>query len=96
MRNEVPCPAISAGHRGGNKQKPMLYSITVDKAVYEGLHQVVGRRKISQFIEDLVRPYVIGIDLEAGYTAMAADEAREAEAAEWVDAISEDTADEMR
>ncbi|WP_129678255.1 addiction module antitoxin [Candidatus Chloroploca sp. Khr17] len=71
-------------------------TITVDEAVYEGLHKVIGRRKISQFIEELVRPHVIGGDLEAGYAAMAADEAREAEAEAWADATSGDRADETR
>lgn len=71
-------------------------TITVDEYVYEGLHKVIGRRRISQFIEDLVRPHVIGSDIEAGYAAMAADEARESEAEEWVDALSEDVADETR
>lgn len=71
-------------------------TITVDEEVYEGLHKVIGRRKISQFIENLVRPHVIGADLEAGYAAMAADAAREMEAEEWADAFSEDSADETR
>jgi predicted CopG family antitoxin len=59
-------------------------TITIDEEVYIGLHRVIGRRKISRFIEDLVRPHVVGSDLEAGYAAMAADECREAEAAEWI------------
>ncbi|MFV9504069.1 MAG: addiction module antitoxin [Oscillochloridaceae bacterium umkhey_bin13] len=71
-------------------------TITVDEEVYEGLHKVIGRRKISQFIEDLVRPHVLGDDLEAGYAAMAADETREAEAEEWANATSGDVADETR
>lgn len=71
-------------------------TITVDEEVYEGLHKVIGRRKISQFIEDLVRPHVIGDDLEAGYAAMAADEARETEAEEWANTTSGDVADETR
>jgi predicted CopG family antitoxin len=71
-------------------------TITVDEHVYAGLHKVIGRRKISQFIEDLVRPHVIGSDLELGYAAMAADEAREIDAEEWADAVSEDIADETR
>jgi predicted CopG family antitoxin len=71
-------------------------TITVDEHVYAGLHKVIGRRKISQFIEDLVRPHVIGSDLELGYAAMAADEAREIDAGEWADAVSEDIADETR
>lgn len=71
-------------------------TITVDEEVYEGLHKVIGRRHISQFIEDLVRPHVIGTDLEAGYQAMAADEAREAEALQWSEATLGDVADAAR
>jgi hypothetical protein len=49
-------------------------TITVDAAVYEGLYRTVGPRRISQFIEDLVRPHVLDEDLEAAYAQMAADE----------------------
>ena len=62
-------------------------TITLDEEVYEGLHRVIGPRRISRFIEDLVRPYILHPDLEAGYRAMAEDEAREAEAREWVEAL---------
>ncbi|EKD96963.1 MAG: hypothetical protein ACD_23C01167G0001, partial [uncultured bacterium] len=41
-------------------------TITMDEAVYEGLVRVVGRRKISAFIENLARPLVVGDDLAAG------------------------------
>lgn len=71
-------------------------TITVDEAVYEGLHKVIGRRHISHFIEDLVRPHVIGTDLEAGYRAMAADEEREQEALEWSEVMIGDVADAAR
>jgi predicted CopG family antitoxin len=71
-------------------------TITVDEDVYEGLHRVIGRRRISQFIEDLVRPHVIGTDLESGYQAMAQDEAREAEALAWSEATLGDVADATR
>jgi predicted CopG family antitoxin len=71
-------------------------TITVNEDVYEGLHKVIGRRHISHFIEDLVRPHVIGTDLEAGYQAMAADEARETEAFEWIEATIGDVADAAR
>jgi len=71
-------------------------TITVDEHVYEGLYKVIGRRHISQFIEDLVRPHVIGTDLEAGYRAMAADEEREAEAFDWSEATIGDVADAAR
>lgn len=69
-------------------------TITVDEQVYEGLHRVIGRRNISQFIEALVRPHVIGADLEAAYRQMAEDEAREAEALEWAEAAIGDVRDE--
>jgi predicted CopG family antitoxin len=71
-------------------------TITVDEAVYQGLYKVIGRRHISQFIEDLVRPHVISPDLDAAYQAMAADEAREAEALAWSEALIGDVADAAR
>lgn len=55
-------------------------TITLDQRVYAGLHMLVGQRRISQFIESLVRPYVIGRELEVAYQKMAQEEAREAEA----------------
>ena len=57
-------------------------TITIDEQVYEGLYAVVGRRRISRFIEDLVRPYVLYQELEPAYRQMAQDEKREAEALE--------------
>ena len=51
-------------------------TITIDERVYAGLHTVVGRRRISQFIESLVRPHVIGKDLEVAYQKLAQEEAR--------------------
>lgn len=71
-------------------------TISIDEVVYNGLVAVVGRRKISRFLEDLARPHVVPDDLEAGYQAMAADTAREQEAQEWCDALIKDAADETR
>ena len=71
-------------------------TITIDEEVYEGLQQVVGPQQISQFIEDLVRPHVLQADLSEGYRLMAADEAHEAEAREWVEGTYRDVADETR
>ena len=34
-------------------------TITLDEAVYEGLYRTVGKRRMSQFIEDLLRPQLI-------------------------------------
>jgi len=71
-------------------------TITVDERVYTGLHQVVGRHKISKFIESLVRPHVVSADLMAAYREMAADEVREAEASEWSEATVSDVEHETR
>ena len=71
-------------------------TITLDEQVYQGLHKVVGRRKISQFIESLVRPHVMAHDLETAYQEMAEDEAREAEAMAWAEATHGDVRDETR
>ena len=69
-------------------------TITIDAEVYDGLRTVIGRRRISRFLNDLARPYVVGKDLAAGYAAMAADEAREQEPEEWVDGVVGDIAEE--
>lgn len=71
-------------------------TITVDEKIYAGLHRVIGRRKISQFIESLVSPHVVQKDLESGYREMAADEAREAEAIEWAESTVVDVSNESR
>ena len=71
-------------------------TITIDEQVYEGLYAVIGRRRISRFIEDLVRPYVLHQELEAAYRQMAQDEERETEALEWAEATMRDVSDETR
>jgi predicted CopG family antitoxin len=71
-------------------------TITLDEAVYEGLYRMVGKRRMSQFIEDLLRPHVLDTSLDDGYRAMAADKAREAEAMEWCNAIAGDMANAAR
>ncbi len=71
-------------------------TIIVDNEVYAGLHNVVGRRRISRFLNDLARPHVTRQDLAEAYRAMAADEDREHEAEEWVEAVTDDIADERR
>ncbi len=60
-------------------------TLTVDVEVYEGLRKIIGPRKISKFIEDLVRPYVVRPNLEAAYAKMARDKKREDEAMEWAE-----------
>ena len=67
-------------------------TITMDEVVYEGLVRVVGRRKISAFLESLARPHVVGDDLVEGYRAMGQDTAREQEALAWSEALIGDAA----
>lgn len=71
-------------------------TITLDEAVYEGLHRTIGKRKMSQFIEDLVKPHVMDTSMDNGYQAMAADQGREDEAMEWCNALAGDMAHEAR
>ncbi len=71
-------------------------TITVDKEVYEGLHKTIGPRKISKFIEELVRPHVVRPNLELEYSQMAKDKKREADAMEWAETAFKDTAHEKR
>jgi len=71
-------------------------TISIDENVYDGLVRVVGRRKISRFLEDLARPHVVGEDLESAYRAMAADNVREAAALEWSEALIGDVSDATR
>lgn len=71
-------------------------TITLDADVYEGLNRTVGKGHMSQFIEGLLRPHVLDTSLDAGYRAMAADNAREAEAQDWCNGLATDSADEAR
>ena len=71
-------------------------TITVDEEVYEGLYKAIGPRKISKFIEELVRPHVVRPNLESAYAEMANDKKREEEAAEWAENTFNDIANETR
>ena len=71
-------------------------TITIDEEVYEGLRSIIGPRKISRFIENLVRPHVIKRDMYSAYKEMAADQVRETEALEWAEGTIGDINDEER
>ncbi len=60
-------------------------TVTVDGKVYEGLYKNIGPRKISKFIEDLVRPHVVHPDLDSANAEMAMDKKREKEAMAWAE-----------
>ncbi len=34
-------------------------TVTLDEQVYDGLYRTIGKRRMSQFIEDLLRPHVL-------------------------------------
>ena len=69
-------------------------TVTIDEEVYDGLRAVIGPRKISRFIEDLVRPHVVKKNMYAAYKEMAADKVRESEALEWAEGTFGDANDE--
>ena len=71
-------------------------TVTIDEEVYAGLRAVIGPRKISRFIEELVRPHVVKKNMYAAYKEMDADQVRESEALEWADGTFGDIYDEER
>ena len=71
-------------------------TITVERSVYEGLHTLIGRGRISAFLNNLARPFVVEEELENAYAEMAQDEQREAEALEWSENLATALTDEVR
>ena len=71
-------------------------TISIDEEVYEGLHDVIGPRKISKFVEELVRPHVVRSRLDSEYEMMGKDKVREAKALDWIEGTFRDTAHEAR
>lgn len=71
-------------------------TITVDEEVYFGLHEIIGPRKISRFIQELVRQHVVRPSYESAYAEMAKDQNREDEALEWAEATFKDIDHETR
>jgi len=69
-------------------------TITIDEEVYEGLHKTIGPRKISRYIQEIVRPHVVRPNLDSAYAEMAKDKKREKEAAAWAETTFLDVAHE--
>lgn len=65
-------------------------TVTFDAQVHEGLHQKIGKRNISYFLESLARPYVVNLDQADAYKQMAQDETREEKAVEWSEGLMHD------
>jgi len=62
-------------------------TITLPDDVYDELGRRVGQEHISEYVERLVLPHMLSeSDLAEGYRAMAADQDREREALEWIEA----------
>jgi predicted CopG family antitoxin len=71
-------------------------TITVDEEVYDGLYETIGPRRISKFVQELVRPHVVRPNLDSAYADMAKDTKREKEAAEWAETTFKDLVHETR
>ena len=71
-------------------------TISIDEKVYEGLHDVIGPRKISKFVEELVRPHVVRPQLDSEYEMMSKDKGRESKALEWAEGTFRDSSHETR
>jgi hypothetical protein len=65
-------------------------TITIDEEVYNGLHKIIGPRKISRFVQEIVRPHVVCPNYESDYAEMAKDKKRENEALEWAEITFKD------
>ncbi|HSO72267.1 MAG TPA: hypothetical protein VLR91_06425, partial [Thermodesulfobacteriota bacterium] len=60
-------------------------TLTVGEEVYEGLRKKIGSRKISKYIQEIVRPHVVRSNLDSAYAEMARDHKREKDALEWAE-----------
>lgn len=62
-------------------------TISIAENVYNDLYTVIGKRKISKFIENLIKPYIVNDSLSLAYQEMANDEQREQEANQWTEGL---------
>ncbi len=69
-------------------------TITLEETLYNQREKLTGSDNIGQPIESLVTFQLSELDLAKAYQELAADEAREAKAVEWSEAMIGDIADE--
>ena len=62
-------------------------TISIAENVYNVLYAVIGKRKISKFIENLIKPHIVGDNLSLAYQEMAQDAQREIEACQWTEGL---------
>ena len=70
-------------------KKKLTITFELGLIVHDGLCRLAQQENMRWFLEEVVSSYVYSQDLEAVdeiYRQMAADEEREAEASEWLDA----------
>jgi hypothetical protein len=68
--------------------------ITTNEEVYTVLYKVIGPRKISRFVKDMVRLHIVKHDLVMEYREMSNDEGREMEAFDWAEVTLGDSVHE--
>jgi len=65
-------------------------TILVEEDVYRGLYSRVGKGKISRYINDKIKPFVVEDNLlEAGYKALAKDLSQQKESNEWLEEVAD-------
>ena len=62
-------------------------TISIAENVYNDLYAVIRKRKISKFIENLIKPHIVGDNLSLAYQEMAQDAQREIEACQWTEGL---------
>ena len=62
-------------------------TITIDEQIYKNLYSVVGSGKISKFVENAIRPRLLGSELEQAYLDMENNTDREKEALKWIEGV---------
>ncbi len=62
-------------------------TISIAENVYHDLYAVIGKRKISKFIENLIKPHIVSDNLSLAYQEMAQDAQREIEACQWTEGL---------
>jgi hypothetical protein len=65
-------------------------TLSIDAEIYEALHKVAGKRKIGRFIENLVRPHIMSLELPKASKHKIQDKYQENETLPWVEATLRD------
>ena len=94
MKHHAQCTLHAARCTSSKVDMQKRMTITLDETVYDGLMRVVGRGKVSQFLESLARPHVLDASMDDGYRAISNDTQREA--SEWINGLIVDTANAAR